>query len=199
MFLIEISWLVSFLYGFDVSHDWALLAWPSISCYLVKVTIALCCGICYCVLVLRLVWKTSQSCRFHVAEFDYFLLICSQGARDWSFLRAISRFTHWLCFRNITAFSWVTRLRLIPFTWKMNNYGKRFFRKGSEEEIKIKWKQERKPKQFNNPPRLMMTQPSSQGSLSSSFEKNPGLLVTWSLVSQNFGDFKKKKMRKGQL
>lgn len=38
----------------------------------------------------------------------------------------------------------------------------------------------------------MMTQPSSQGSLSSSFEKNPGLLVTWSLVSQNFGDFKKK-------
>lgn len=38
----------------------------------------------------------------------------------------------------------------------------------------------------------MMTQPRSQGSLSSSFEKNPSLLVTWSLVSQSLGDFKKK-------
>lgn len=35
-----------------------------------------------------------------------------------SFFRAMSKFTTWLCFKNNTAFSWVTRLRLIPFTYK---------------------------------------------------------------------------------
>ena len=54
-------------------------------------------------------WTTSFA--LHVV-FEYF---SHEGC---SFFLAMSRFTTWLCFKNRTAFSCVTRLRLIPFTYK---------------------------------------------------------------------------------
>lgn len=50
-----------------------------------------------------------------VFDFDGFKRPFQEGC---SFFRAMSKFTTWLCFKNNTAFSWVTRLRLIPFTYK---------------------------------------------------------------------------------
>ena len=60
-------------------------------------------------------FKSSYNHRFSDILFDCFP---QEGC---SFFLAIRRFTTWLCFRKSTAFSWVTRLRLIPLTCKRTN------------------------------------------------------------------------------